>query len=541
MFAPRLAAHGAIVAALLSFAAQSATAGQDVWTDTTLGEGVLWRQKTYTSLYGGKQTVNVLEVDLQNPNVTIRAIQPGSGCATTSSQGSGAKALAAVNGGFFDGSCNSLSMVKTDGSVTATNPGYKPARATLGINSATRTAYVDWIASTNSWSAVDQAMGGGPNLVSSGASDVTLSEEEFDSSYASKNPRTAAGVTSAGKVLLVTVDGRTSAGVGMTLSELASYMIALGCNEAMNLDGGGSTTMWTSADGVVNTPSDGSQRSVVGAICVYADGEIVDNGAAGYAEVGTWTSSANSGYYGTNSRWNSTGTGADTATWTPTLEEPGQYDVYAWWVAGSNRATNAVYNINAYGATGNIPANQTLSGGKWNLLGNYAFAEGTAGSVVLTDNAEASKVVSADAVRFVWKGKAVVVQDNVSPNFAASANWWTSTSTSGYLGANYHVRATAPGVTDQATWVVPLPGDGSYKVYARWTSGTNRSAAAPYQIVHTGGTATVLANQQANNGAWVLLGTWSFYKGLSAVRVKLGCDATAGYYVVADGVKFEKQ
>lgn len=530
-----LAVATAVLAPLTAFA------GQDVWTDTSLGEGVLWRQKTYTSLYGGKQTVNVLEIDLKNPNVVIKPIEPSSGCATTSSLGSGGKALAAVNGGFFDGSCNSLSMIKISGTVSATNPSYKPARATLGIDMAGRNAYVDWMPYNNSWSAVDHAIGGGPNLVSSGSSDVTLDEEGFDSSYAAKNPRTAAGVTSSGKVLLVTVDGRTSAGIGMTLSELASYMIALGCNEATNLDGGGSTTMWTDSDGVVNTPSDGSQRAVTSAVGVWSDGKIVDNGASGYAEVGTWTSSGNSGYYGTDSRWNSTGTGSDTATWTPNLEAAGQYDVYTWWVASSNRASNAPYQINGYGVTGSVAKNQTTLGGQWNLLGTWNFAAGTTGNVVLTDNAEASKVVSADAVRFLWKGKAVVIQDNVTPNFAASSNWWTSTSTAGYLGANYHVRSTAPGVTDQATWTVPLPADGSYKVYARWTSGTNRSAAAPFQVVHVGGTANVSANQQNNNGAWVLLGTWSFYKGLSAVRVKLGCDAASGYYAVADGVKFEQQ
>lgn len=77
-------------------------------------------------------------------------------------------------------------------------------------------------------------------------------------------PRTSAGLADGGKTLvLLVVDGRrpeTSA--GMTLKELAAAMIALGCTDAINLDGGGSSAMVRkNADGrfkVVNTPSDGS-------------------------------------------------------------------------------------------------------------------------------------------------------------------------------------------------------------------------------------------------------------------------------------------
>ncbi|MCX7719495.1 MAG: hypothetical protein N2111_13990, partial [Candidatus Sumerlaeaceae bacterium] len=80
----------------------------------------------------------------------------------------------------------------------------------------------------------------------------------------------------------------------------------------------------------------------------------------------------------------------------------------------------------------------------------------------------------------------------------------------------------------------------TYKVYVWYTAGSNRATAAPYQVTHTGGTTTVNVNQQANGGQWVLLGTWNFYQG-TAVRVRLSCWTTAGYYVIADAVKFERQ
>lgn len=514
-------------------------AGTDVWTEVSVANGVVRRWRVYTSLFGGKQTVNVIEVDLNNPHITIRPIEHSSCTARTSVLASGAGAVAAINGGFFGG-CDSVSMIKINGTVSATNPGYKPARSTFGVNHTTRTVDIDWISSTNSWSAMDNALGAGPNLVTAGASNVTWSQEGFDSSYLSKNPRTAIGYTSANKVLLVTVDGRTSAGVGMTLSELATYMTWLGAVEAVNMDGGGSTTAWTSTQGVVNTPSDGSERSVVSALGVFhSGGFIVDNGTSGYAEVGTWSSSANAGFYGSNSRWTNTGTDGRTATWTPNVSHTAKYEVYAWWVAGSNRANNALYTIHHRNGSNTVPANQTINGGGWRLLGTYDFQAGTGGRVVLSNNAQASKVVSADAIRLLYKGPASpleVITDNTDPGFTASSNWWTSTGAPGYLGSNFHVRGTAA-VSDSATWSQTLPTSGSYKVYARWAAASNRATAAPYWVYHNGGSTQVNMNQTINGGTWVLLGTFNFNAG-TAGRVALSPWTTSGQFVCADAVRF---
>jgi hypothetical protein len=339
---------------------------------------------------------------------------------------------------------------------------------------------------------------------------------------------------------MVTIDGRTSAGYGMTLNSLASYMRDLGCVNAMNLDGGGSTTTWVSGTGVVNTPSDGSERSVTSALGVWSDGIVVDNSGS-YAEVGTWGASASAGFWGTNSRFSNGGSGADTATWTPNIPTSGLYDVYAWWVAGTNRATNSPYRINHAGGNNTIPANQTLNGAKWNLLGQYAFNAGTAGNVVLSDAVASTSVVSADAVRFVYRGPAstAIIQDNTGANFIKSANWAASTSTAGYYGSDYHVRATAS-ASDAATFRATLPATANYKVYARWTTDPNRSTTAPFVVVHTGGSTTVNVNQQQNNGTWVLLGTFNMASG-TADRVRLSCWTTLGAFVVADAVRFEQQ
>lgn len=130
-----------------------------------------------------------------------------------------------------------------------------------------------------------------------------------------------------------------------------------------------------------------------------------------------------------------------------------------------------------------------------------------------------------------------IIVDNGTSGYSASANWWNGTSTAGYYGSNYQARATE-GVSDPATWTANIPSAGSWKVYAWWTAGSNRPTSAPYMVSHSGGSTTVNVNQQANGGAWNLLGTFSLNAGSN--QVKLSCWTTAGYYVIADAIKWYK-
>ena len=71
------------------------------------------------------------------------------------------------------------------------------------------------------------------------------------------HPRTAMGLTADSKVVLVVVDGRHEGrAFGVTLPELAQLCLALGCRDAFNLDGGGSSTLFIRGRGVVNYPCD---------------------------------------------------------------------------------------------------------------------------------------------------------------------------------------------------------------------------------------------------------------------------------------------
>jgi hypothetical protein len=117
------------------------------------------------------------------------------------------------------------------------------------------------------WQQSDFMLAGGPLLVKDGK--VSLSMDPNSSRARERAPRTAVAVDRTGdKVYLVTVDGRQSGySDGMNLSEFASYLAGLGVEEALNLDGGGSTAMATRFPGdtevkLANKPSDGWERAV---------------------------------------------------------------------------------------------------------------------------------------------------------------------------------------------------------------------------------------------------------------------------------------
>jgi len=123
--------------------------------------------------------------------------------------------------------------------------------------------------SGRSWEKVVEAVGGGPWLLRGGEVYIDRAEERLPVGFdTNRHPRTAAGVTAAGELLLVTVDGRQAISRGMTLPELAALMKSFGAVDAINLDGGGSSSL--SIRGlVINSPSEGVERAVADALLLY--------------------------------------------------------------------------------------------------------------------------------------------------------------------------------------------------------------------------------------------------------------------------------
>jgi hypothetical protein len=118
------------------------------------------------------------------------------------------------------------------------------------------------------------ALGGGPVLVRGGRrqSIAQPAVESYEvTSMLERHPRTAIGWNQA-SLFLVEVDGRQrKLSVGMTLDELSAYLVRLGCQEAMNFDGGGSATLWY--DGQVrNSPCDGGERPIANSLIIVRRG-----------------------------------------------------------------------------------------------------------------------------------------------------------------------------------------------------------------------------------------------------------------------------
>ncbi len=174
-------------------------------------------------------------------------------------------AIAAINAGFFN--------VKEGGSVTYLEyenervarrswRGDTPSSEKTNLNGAlillnsgeiviekARTSYEYINSHLEEWVLVT-----GPLLIQDGTKNQLLAGSFVDNCH----PRTAVGITNK-KLLLITIDGRHSQAKGMTLPELQDFLIDLGCIQAINLDGGGSTTMWLKTGnilGVINCPSD---------------------------------------------------------------------------------------------------------------------------------------------------------------------------------------------------------------------------------------------------------------------------------------------
>jgi len=124
-----------------------------------------------------------------------------------------------------------------------------------------------------------------------------------------------------------------------------------------------------------------------------------DADAQVFSTVGAW----NEGSYGqpwkNKYRFATGGTGEKVAIWRPYISRDSTYEVYAWWVPGDNRATNAPYTIVHADGEAVVYVNQTLAGEKWVKLGTYRFKKGTEGYIKLTNNA--NNVVIADAIKLV--------------------------------------------------------------------------------------------------------------------------------------------
>ena len=117
---------------------------------------------------------------------------------------------------------------------------------------------------------VKHAFGGGPALVQDGQVKISNNEEKkfAGKAIADKHPRTGIGYTRDGTMIILAIQGRMKGlAEGATLPQMAKIMVDLGCVEAMNLDGGGSSCMLINGKETIK-PSDPSGQRPVPAVLI---------------------------------------------------------------------------------------------------------------------------------------------------------------------------------------------------------------------------------------------------------------------------------
>ncbi len=260
--------------------AQSRTSTDDslalmkaTWNFLDVAPGVTWKHVHLKNkeLFQSNQNINVLDTKLRNRRVVfglVSADTPGDSTrklVPTSTLTKKAGAAAAVNGTFFNvKQAGSEDLIKIDGKVldTTTYASDKPLiehkqaaltirKRKVSIERAPDERAYGWDQKLNA----PNVMVTGPLLLWEGQP-VPLKKNAFNDN---RHPRTAACITREKHLLLVTVDGRNAQAAGMSLPELTYLLKQFRCERAVNLDGGGSTTMVITSqphEGVVNMPSD---------------------------------------------------------------------------------------------------------------------------------------------------------------------------------------------------------------------------------------------------------------------------------------------
>jgi len=175
-----------------------------------------------------------------------------------------------------------------------------------------------------------------------------------------------------------------------TLSELAFIT-----NAADSVYTGGSS--WQDLAGKAHMFALQNHYGLAAYTPVTAQTYIIDNGTSGFSASSNWfTSTSVAGYYGTNYHARATASVSDPAQWTATVATSGNYQIYAWWTAASNRAPSAPY-ILPNGTVVNV--NQQANGGQWNLLGTVSLSAG-AQTTKLSCWTTTGYYVIADAIKY---------------------------------------------------------------------------------------------------------------------------------------------
>lgn len=225
------------------------------WTTTQIEKGVTL-STLHSTLFGQMQYISIIRLQ---KGKTKLMLMPHRLLEKTSVKAMDSKAICAINAGYWnvrkvvpstlvrkDGKTLSRTeereMFRVDGAVAFTKRSIKIFRCDTMQYAKYERKYHNLLAC-------------GPVLVADGKkSDFPDRNKSF---FLKRHPRTIIAQTRGGDILLIVIDGRhKDMAAGMTTSEMAQICSWLEVKNALNLDGGGSSTMWCKDYGIVNHPSD---------------------------------------------------------------------------------------------------------------------------------------------------------------------------------------------------------------------------------------------------------------------------------------------
>ena len=235
------------------------------WQSRTISEGITLKS-ALTNLFNSAQAIYVVEIDTAGGVFEFGVAVAGPPL-VTSAFAVQEKAMVAVNATFFNMKEGyNVHYVKVNDSIVATTDEKEFGIRATGLFTAEGEE-----ADISLWGperedagiiSSEDAIVSGPLLIDDRV-DQPLDSINFNTN---RHPRTMVGITGNGRLLLVVVDGRQPGYAdGMSLFELRTLAHSLGCTDALNLDGGGSTTLVIAgqgSNGVVNRPSGKVERPV---------------------------------------------------------------------------------------------------------------------------------------------------------------------------------------------------------------------------------------------------------------------------------------
>lgn len=245
--------------------AQNLSDGSDTspaWQTEKLDEGIYWKSYRGDEFFDARLSINLIEIFPDSTSAEFKLAFQEDSIMKTSEFAERNNALAAINGSFFRKDTGGpLVFLKTDGEIIYEG---NPDR-----NTYTESGAVAWSENQSiqiikkpdeGWRSSDfeTILTSGPLLIYRSK----IQHFNNDPFHQNRHPRAAIAITNDRRIYLVTIDGRSFQSYGMTIPELSEFLMKLGAEYALNLDGGGSTTMWIknrTENGVVNFPSDNFQ------------------------------------------------------------------------------------------------------------------------------------------------------------------------------------------------------------------------------------------------------------------------------------------